>query len=133
MREKTGISLQGTNEEEVTTITLASVAEAVTMTAAVADVAVTTSAAVKKQLASERTMKQTDYFMEHIMQRHVHPLQYRENSFFLSTDKQYICAMVTETMKEPDTILRSHVFEASSLQSYDSKSTSKEIVIQDIR
>ena len=65
MREKTGISLQGKNEEEVTTITPASAAEAVTMTAAVADVAVTTSAAVKKQLASERTMKQADYFMEH--------------------------------------------------------------------
>ena len=103
MREKTGISLQGKNEE-VTTITPASAAEAVTMTAAVADVAVTTSAAVKKQLASERTMK-------HIMQRHVHPLQYRENSFFLSTDKQYICAMVTETMKEPDTIFAYFYFE----------------------
>ena len=40
------------------------------------------------------------------MQRHVQPLQYRENSFFLSTDKQYICAMVTQTMKNPDVVLR---------------------------
>ena len=71
MREKTGISLQGKNEEEVTTITPASVAEAVTMTAAVA-----TSAAVKKQLASERTMKQTDYFIVILTAVHLEKVEF---------------------------------------------------------
>ena len=65
----------------------------------------TTSTAVKKRLTSERTMEQMEYFMEHIMQRHVQPLQYRGNSFFLSTNKQYIRAMVTQTMKNPDVVL----------------------------
>ena len=74
-REKTAISLQQTDKEEVTPA---------------AEVSVTTSTAVKKRLTSERTMEQMEYFMEHIMQRHVQPLQYRGKSFFLSTNKQYI-------------------------------------------
>ena len=37
---------------------------------------------------SERTM---EYFIENIMKRQAHPLQYRENSFFLSTDKVHLC------------------------------------------
>ena len=35
----------------------------------------------EKQLTSERTMEQMEYFMEHIMQRHVQPFQYRENGY----------------------------------------------------
>ena len=89
-REKTAISFQRTDKEEVTPA---------------AEVSVTTSTAVKKRLTSERTMEQMEYFMEHIMQRHVQPLQYRGNSFFLSTNKQYIRAMVTQTMKNPDVVL----------------------------
>ena len=90
-REKTAISLQRT-DKEVMTITPA------------AEVSVTASTAVEKQLTSER-MEEMEYFIEHIMQRHVQPLQYKGNSFFLSTDKQNIRAMVTQTMKNPDVVL----------------------------
>ena len=95
-------SLKG-KDAEVRTTTAAAAANT-----PAAEVAVTASTAVKKQLTSERTMEQMEYFMEHIMQRHVQPLrlQYRENSFFLSTDKQYIFALVTETMKNPDVVLQ---------------------------
>ena len=36
--------------------------------------------------------------MKHIVERHMKPLKSKEKSYFLSRNKEYICALVTETI-----------------------------------
>lgn len=56
----------------------------------------------KEEFMSEGRM---DRFMEHVAQRHMLPMQFQRNSYFLSTDREYVYAIVKETMETPDTIL----------------------------
>ena len=44
--------------------------------------------------------------MKHIVERHMKPLKSKGKSYFLSRNKEYICALVTETMERPDVILQ---------------------------
>ena len=49
--------------------------------------------------------KKMEHVMEHIAQNHMLPMQCQGKSYFLSSDRKYVLAMVKDTTERPDTIL----------------------------
>ena len=49
--------------------------------------------------------KKMEHVMEHIAQNHMFPTPCQGKSYFLSSDRKYVLAMVKDTTERPDTIL----------------------------
>ena len=49
--------------------------------------------------------KKMEHVMEHIAQNHMLPMHCQGKSYFLSSDRKYVLAMVKDTTERPDTIL----------------------------
>ena len=63
----------------------------------------TVMVATKGKNRTERMPGKTiGHIMEHIVCRHMRPCQHQGSSYFPSTDKQYLCLLVEQTMKRPD-------------------------------